>query len=296
MKHLRLALVVAAVAAGGLVGTQFEYVSARLQPAGYEVSPFRREACREAQLGPVEQAPAVALMGTSRLWAALEDDFAVMPVCARRALTDASGQAVAETYVSLGLRDISVLYDDVDPLEPDLLIIESELLATTPFVLSLSARRQALASQWAWQLESMILGAPEPRIRRHGAPPCAGCFEPKFVQTRVDTLDRNLADTPALRPHHEELFRARAAAGKRTVLLELPRSPALESAAAGIIEPWRAYFRELAAQDPALSYWSPARGLVVDDFYDEAHVGERGRRVTRAWLLEQIAGARGGGQ
>jgi hypothetical protein len=255
-----------------------------------EISLTRLVGCRARHPEAFERAaPRRLFLSTSRSWYALYDEGPEMPFCSRAELPlDDDDPGPIAVHANVGLRDLSVLYSEVDPLAPELLIVELEMLMLREWTPTLALRRQAAASGILGSLER-ALGVPHTLEEQgHAIPECPRCFNPAWVGDTARRIARHTRAAESLRPHQRRLIDARIAAKKHTIIIWTPRTPMLMRALDPTISPWREFGKELDESSPYLHYWEFPRLLGADKYRDPSHFNEAGRVEVRAWLVEEL--------
>lgn len=229
--------------------------------------------------------PRVVLLGTSLAYRAVPTGEETS-----RRLGDLAFLKLARPGIRVHFYD--ELLDPIFALEPDLILLQTELFREAGFYPVTEARRAlrlGLRGQWGGRKE----GIDPPDFAD-----CRGRQSPEQLAAAVANLEAEFPRFSGVPRSGRRLLDRAAEAGVPVVLLDLPRSPTLEVASGGRADAWRA---EVAAE---LAPWPGLRTLRWDArpgdalFCDFAHLKVAGRERFVRWLgpeLRRLLGAAGAG-
>ena len=232
----------------------------------------------------------VVMLGNSRLKNATIDEALLKGLAAERGLDRIETfRLVADWAV---FRNFEPLLDELEALDPDLYVIQLDLLAEE---MTVNWRAQIAYHyvRWLARGEGQFTWF-EPKGEQLGRV----CAEGQFLDMRTSLADLKLkTDAGAYSPRLARNFIAKAAAGgARVLIVSVPKSAELEerlpSANPEALAAARALQGSYRSVDIALF---PGK-LSSDHFCDVSHLGPRGTQVYSRWLIEQLAEGRMAGR
>jgi hypothetical protein len=182
-------------------------------------------------------------------------------------------------------RDFEPLLDELRALDPDLYVIQLDLLAdemTKTWVAELNYQYLRWLANgegpWTWF---------EPREEQLDP----ACAEHRFSDARAFQADLKLvADPNGQSPQMaREFIEAVAAAGDRVLIVSVPKSNELEESLPSVNAGALAAARSLQAESASVSVAVFPTSLPDQFFCDVTHLGPRGTEAFSRWLADQLA-------
>lgn len=234
--------------------------------------------------GPVLR---VVMLGNSRLKNATVDDALLQRLAAERGLERIETFRLVANWAVF--RDFEPLLDEIEALDPDLYIIQLDLLAD-----EMTAAWRAEQTYYYVRWLANGAGAwtrfkpEEEQLERV----CAGG---QFLDMRTVLANLKLrTDTEADSPRLARKFIAEVAERAESVLIvSVPKSPELEARLPSANPEALAAVRALQSRYGSIDLAVFPHTLPDDHFCDVTHLGVRGTEVYSRWLMEQMASRQG---
>jgi hypothetical protein len=227
----------------------------------------------------------VVMLGNSRLKNATIDSTMLERLAINRGFSGLEQFRLVANWAVF--RDFEPLLDDLQALDPDLYLIQLDLLA------------DEMATTWTVQLNYHYL-----RWLANGEGPWTwfepqeeqlepACAEHRFSEARAFQADLKLvADPDAKSPRMARAFiDAVARTGGRVLIVSVPKSDELEQRLPSVHAGALAAARSLEAQNPSVSVAVFPTSLSDKFFCDVTHLGPPGTEVFSRWLIDQLASA-----
>lgn len=258
-------------------------VGAPPSQAFLEFNQQRLEEFRTRHGSKQTQSVRVVMLGNSRLKNATIDATLLDQLAAR------DGSKRAEIFRLVAnwavFRDFEPFLDDLDALEPDVYVVQMDLLVeetATAF-----ERHRALrylrwltsgTGPWTWY---------EP-VQEQLDLVCTTETEPDMRAMRAEShlkVDPN-GESPRLA---QSFVRRAAASGTRVLLVSVPKSTAFETVLPSASWEMLASSRRLAAETSRVAVAAFTDTLSDDHFCDVTHLNRKGAEAYSRWLIEQLA-------
>ena len=182
-------------------------------------------------------------------------------------------------------RDFEPLLDELRTLDPDLYVIQLDLLAdemTKTWVVELNYKylRWLTAGKGAWTWY-------EP-MKEQLDLVCTNESEPEMRATRAET--KLIVDPSAASPRMAREFIADVtAAGARVLLVSVPKSEPFERIIPSVSPTMIATARQIANSAPGVTIAAYPNSLPIDHFCDVTHLNREGAAAYSRWLFDRLS-------
>lgn len=250
--------------------------------AYYDFNHRRLQEFRSAHDPRVETALRVVMLGNSRLKNATIDDALLAQLAAERGLDR------IETFRLVGdwavFRNFEPLLDEIEALDPDIYIIQLDLLADE---MTVNWRTQIAYHYVRWLARGE---GPFTWFEPKGEQLGRVCAEGQFLDMRTSLAELKLkSDTEGYSALLARDFVAKVATGgARVLFVSVPKSAELEEQIPSANPDALAAARTLENRYSSIDIAVFPDALPRDHFCDVSHLGPRGTEVYSRWLIEQM--------